>query len=145
MKQAITLTLYLLCGVFATTSIGQRLPGEKPKPCNNQTARKGNFKTLSVSLGTEVQFYIEVKKKDRTDENYRNIAREFREKYCEETQLRVIYLTGKKQMMIRDLKDLDGTPLAIFYAGKGTGEEVGIVVYSVNNGKVEWRKLSFDP
>ncbi len=92
-----------------------------------KTMNAGKYKILSESPGgEETQFYLEIKPKYRTDENYIAIAKEFKEKYCHTNRLRVIYLTGKKQWLILDPLDPKATPLAIFYKGIGTDKKMDL-------------------
>ena len=101
---------------------------------------RGNTRFLSIGRGVELQVDLEIKPKHRTDANFIAIAKEFKEKYCQEARLSITYLTSKKQWLILDPFKLEATPLAIFYLDRNKGEE-RIKVYKVVNGKVETRKL----
>lgn len=134
--------LCLALFLFSASSLfGQKLQDEKPKVCTTHPVNKGKYKILFAALGgVESQFDLEIKPKYRTDENYITIAKEFKEKYCQEARLSITYLTSKKQWLILDPFKLEATPLAIFYLDRNKGEE-RIKVYKVVNGKVETRKL----
>jgi len=126
------------------TSFCQKWVGEKPKVCTNHPVSKGKYKIFSHGLGIELQIDLEIKPKYRTDANYIAIAKEFRERYCEEKQIRITYFESKKQWQILDPLELASTPLAIALMGKVTGEEEGIDVYTIVDGKVKTRKLEID-
>jgi len=132
---------FVLLSFFALNSQGQRPIGGKPIPCTNHPANRGAYKILSISLGEELQFYVQIKPRYRTDENYIAVAKEFKEAYCHEDQLRIIYYANKRNWMIVDPKNLEATPLAIFCTTKKTSGKEGISVYMITNGKVEIRKL----
>jgi hypothetical protein len=143
MKKVYKLVIFIMFLIFAQSLFSQKLTGEKPKECNNHIEDKGNYNILSISNGKELQFYLEIKPKYRTEENYIKIAREFKGKYCLADQLRVIYLKSKKQWLILDPFNLESTPLAIFYTDKNIKEE-GLVVYKIVDGNVETRELSIE-
>lgn len=141
------LIFFLLCFVVASTLFGQRLSSEKPKMCTNKPVTKGNYKILSIGLGVELQIDIVIKPKNRNDKNYIAIAQEFKEKYCQEEQLRITYYTSKKQWLILDPFDLASTPLAIFYTSTKKGEYVEkekLILYKIVDGKVETRELAIE-
>ena len=142
MKSISLISCLLYCIItLPVISYGQESNGEQRTTCE-KTMNAGKYKILSESPGgEETQFYLEIKPKYRTDENYIAIAKEFKEKYCHTNRLRVIYLTGKKQWLILDPLDPKATPLAIFYKGIGTDEKDGLDVYTVVDGKVRTRQL----
>ena len=133
--------IFLFFLFLATNLFGQKITGEKPKLCIN-TIENGKYKILSIGNGIELQFYLKIEPKYRTDNNYKTIANEFKEKYCHAKQLRIIYLKSKEQWLILDPFNLEATPLAIFYTGNNTEEKEGLIAYKVVNGKVETRELS---
>lgn len=135
--------LGLFC-IFTPSLFGQILTGEQPKSCVKNTSVKGKYKILSIGKGVETQFYLEIKPKYRTVENYIAIAKEFKERYCEEDQLRIIYLKSKNQWLILDPNNPEATPLAIFYADQNTIEKEGLTLYEVFNGKVAIRELKIE-
>ena len=144
MKWLIGCIFCALCFTFPATSFGQKWVGKKPKVCTNHPTVKGKYKILSHGLGVELQIDLEIKQKYRTDENYITIAKEFRERYCEEKKIRITYFESKEQWKLRDPFDLKATPLAIAYMGKGTDQKDGISVYTIVEGKVETRTLKID-
>jgi hypothetical protein len=144
MKKCIKLTLWFLCFVGTQSLFGQETLARKVGICTNNTVNKGKYKLLSVGRGIELQVNIEIKSKYRTDENYVAIVKEFKERYCQATQLRITYFESKKQWLILDPFKLEATPLAIYYFGSNTSEKEGIVVYKVVNGKVETRNLKLE-
>lgn len=147
MRLRVCYSVFLLFLIVSTaeTLQGQRMIDGELKPCSEHPTNKGKYKILSESPGgKESQFYLEIKPKYRNEKNYLIIAKEFKEKYCHENRLRVIYLTGKKQWLILDPFNLEATPLAVFYTGIGTDEKEGLDVYTVVDGKVVTRKLKID-
>jgi len=109
--------------------------------CPTAKPDDAKFQILSVSKGKETQFYVLIKPKYRTDNNYIAVANYLRSRYCYADQLSVIYHATKKQWLSIDYKDPASTPLAIYYSGVGTEEKEGIEIYTVIDGKVHTRTI----
>ncbi len=133
-----------LCFIFTLNVFGQLIKEEQPKLCTNHPVNKGKYKMLSIGDGIELQIDIKIDSKYRTDKNYTVIAKEFKEKYCQATQLRITYFESKKQWQILNPLKLEATPLAIYYFGKDTNKGGRIKIYTVINGKVETRELKLE-
>jgi hypothetical protein len=134
--------LFSVFGIFFFVSEAvscQTPPLSQSKICKKPTIR-GKYKLLSSGQGVELQIYLKISPPNRTDENYINIAKEFRQKYCQSLKMRIIYFGTKEQWQNLNPLDPNSTPLAI-YAFRPDLNQVRLEVYTVKDGKAQIRKV----
>lgn len=131
--------LFLLIAI-SQTAAGQTPNDDRPRQCTKHPTINAKYKTLSIDLGVELQIDVEVRSAHRTDENFVAIARKFRERYCENREMRITYFASKKQWEILDPRDPRSVPLAVYYFGRNT-DRVGLHIYQMRNNKVETRDI----
>lgn len=144
MKKNSKYLISILLLSFCQSLSGQNRIDLTNRECTQHTVSHGKYKVLSRSDGAELQFYLAIQPKFRTDQNYMATAKEFIEKYCDAARLRIIYLKNREQWLITDPHDVSGTPLAIFFSGNNATENEGIEIYSVSEGQVQSRQIKIN-
>lgn len=140
--KATKLTLIGIVLVSITNALGQN-PRNDFEICTDRPANKGKYRLImyeSAKKTGRTLFQLEIPVSYRSEANYKKIAKEFRERYCKETQIGIFFYASRHDMNQMPPIDPKRSMLAHYVYDPEKNEEV-IILYAVNDGKIEWRYL----